>query len=272
MKKHDLAYSTRFLANSANRQKIRPGFLRFTLLFALALLIIPNKILQAQDFLMCSSKRFQVFALPRLVQVDPLALIESGCSGANSLGCKPGSKSQKLEVSTSNVNLDFKNSEMPRASDSIEVWNVFVSSVYYDLVGDDPHSLLGITPKIEVIASPAANAITLKTGKIVITTGLLSLLDSKSEVAFVLGHELGHLKHGISHGRKMAAENEADQFSVTILSDSGYDPAAAKEVLRKLALVDKVTSAANSSPLAPYLSSRLNSLEDKIIVAQADLL
>jgi len=46
--------------------------------------------------------------------------------------------------------------------------------------------------KLHVIASEDINAFTMIGGHIYLTTGLLSYIDSMDELAFILGHEIGH--------------------------------------------------------------------------------
>ncbi|MBT8092627.1 MAG: M48 family metallopeptidase [Gammaproteobacteria bacterium] len=49
--------------------------------------------------------------------------------------------------------------------------------------------------RVEVEDSDAANAMALPGGLIIVTRGLLDDVDSENELAFVLGHELGHYKN-----------------------------------------------------------------------------
>ncbi len=49
--------------------------------------------------------------------------------------------------------------------------------------------------RVEVDDSDAANAMALPGGLIIVTTGLLDQVESENELAFVLGHELGHFKN-----------------------------------------------------------------------------
>lgn len=56
--------------------------------------------------------------------------------------------------------------------------------------GDSPYTF-----RLEINDSPAANAMALPGGLIVVTTGLLDEVESENELAFVLGHELGHFKN-----------------------------------------------------------------------------
>ena len=56
--------------------------------------------------------------------------------------------------------------------------------------GDAPYSF-----RVEIDDSSVANAMALPGGLIIVTTGLLDEVESENELAFVLGHELGHFKN-----------------------------------------------------------------------------
>lgn len=49
--------------------------------------------------------------------------------------------------------------------------------------------------RVEIDTSDAANAMALPGGLIIVTEGLLDQVESENELAFVLGHELGHFKN-----------------------------------------------------------------------------
>ena len=51
------------------------------------------------------------------------------------------------------------------------------------------------TFRVEIDDSDVSNAMALPGGLIVVTQGLLDEVESENELAFVLGHELGHFKH-----------------------------------------------------------------------------
>ena len=51
------------------------------------------------------------------------------------------------------------------------------------------------TFRVEVATSDDANAMALPGGLIIVTQGLLDAVSSENELAFVLGHELGHFKN-----------------------------------------------------------------------------
>lgn len=56
--------------------------------------------------------------------------------------------------------------------------------------GDSPYEF-----RVEINDSSDANAMALPGGLIVVTTGLLDQVESENELAFVLGHELGHYRN-----------------------------------------------------------------------------
>jgi len=56
--------------------------------------------------------------------------------------------------------------------------------------GDNPYEF-----RVEIDDSSDANAMALPGGLIVVTTGLLDQVESENELAFVLGHELGHYRN-----------------------------------------------------------------------------
>lgn len=111
----------------------------------------------------------------------------------------------------------------------------------------------------------APNAMALPGGVIVVTTGLLDVLESEAELVAVLGHELGHIEQGhcmdavkfellaekvgdrtfgeiadfavrvlMSHSFSKAQENEADEYAYTLLVNSPYDPRGAGRALASL--------------------------------------
>ncbi len=56
--------------------------------------------------------------------------------------------------------------------------------------GDAPYDF-----RVEIDDSSIANAVALPGGLIIVTTGLLDEVESENELAFVLGHELGHFRN-----------------------------------------------------------------------------
>lgn len=123
-----------------------------------------------------------------------------------------------------------------------------------------------------VIDSPTINAFAAPGGYVLITRGLYEILDNESQLAGVLGHEIGHVvqRHhitvmqksaAISAGARIAAQNrsalvnsligtgaevmargldksaefEADRIGVILAARAGYSPYGLLEVLHKLA-------------------------------------
>lgn len=123
-----------------------------------------------------------------------------------------------------------------------------------------------------VVSSPIANAFALPGGKVVVFSGLIDKADSPDEIAGVLGHEFGHLKHrdsmrslihtgglsflaGImfgdvtgssslvfasrslitaSHSREV--EEDADTFSIEVMHRLGRPPQALGNLLTRITM------------------------------------
>ena len=112
--------------------------------------------------------------------------------------------------------------------------------------------------RVLVSSSQMPNAFALPGGVIVVTRGLLSTLESESEVVSVLAHETGHIELGhcfndvkfellsrkvkveslgkladlaldilVHHSFSKTQENEADEYAYELLLHSPYDPSAA---------------------------------------------
>ncbi len=126
--------------------------------------------------------------------------------------------------------------------------------------------------RFAVVRSDAINAFAMPGGYVLLSAGLLKVLESEDELAFVLAHEIGHVarRHhyqvvqrqrlaeqaakGLQNvtrdgdtarlaqasgqiyarGLDKGAEFEADRLGVEIMARAGYDPAAALGVLEKL--------------------------------------
>lgn len=149
--------------------------------------------------------------------------------------------------------------------------------------------------RFTVVASPVSNAYALPGGFVFITEPLLGLCEyDPDEIAFFLGHEMGHILRGhaknqltasallnavtarlagaglmlrqlLNKGYSRELELEADREGARLAGAAGFDRRAAVCALRRLAL----TSTANGG-LAEYLSShpsfdeRIRSLEQAV--------
>ena len=130
-----------------------------------------------------------------------------------------------------------------------------------------------INPDFTLLNSPVANAFATPNGRVYVTRQLLALMNSEDELAFVLGHEAGHIaaRHsrsrqstglvtqilaglaGIVTGSNLASqligavgqryllsfsrsqELESDRLGVGYMAANGYDPFASGEILENLA-------------------------------------
>ena len=133
---------------------------------------------------------------------------------------------------------------------------------------------------ITVVAAPYANAFALPGGFVFITRPLLDLCDhDRDEIAFFLGHEIGHILRGhakdhltanaflkavtsrlpvagqmlrevVGKGYSRTMELEADREAARLASAAGFDPRAPIRALRRLSQV-----APDNTGLAEYFSS-----------------
>jgi predicted Zn-dependent protease len=134
--------------------------------------------------------------------------------------------------------------------------------------------------RFTVAASTLANAFALPGGFVFITGSLLDLCEhDRNEIAFFLGHEIGHILRGhardhltanaflnavmsrlpaagqmlrqvVSKGYSKTLELEADQEAARLAAAAGFDARASLNALKRLAKVSP-----NVSGLAEYLSS-----------------
>ena len=118
------------------------------------------------------------------------------------------------------------------------IWNVFSqlrSTVASEELIPDPYSI-----ELEINEEPVINAYG-HSGGIQINLALAELLaDSESELAFVIGHELGHVyqvRTGEQFYHPDNAELDADVWGLWLSLLSGYDPYAGAGALAKMAMV-----------------------------------
>ncbi|MFK7840461.1 MAG: M48 family metallopeptidase [Bdellovibrionales bacterium] len=78
----------------------------------------------------------------------------------------------------------------------------------------------GYDYEIFVFDDPEANAFAMPGGKIAVTRGLLDLLDTENALAFVIGHELGHVKNR-DHLRGMGFNFASMFISILLMGQDG---------------------------------------------------
>ncbi|WP_133248433.1 M48 family metallopeptidase [Flagellimonas aquimarina] len=152
--------------------------------------------------------------------------------------------------------------------------------------------------KLHIIASKDINAFTMIGGHIYLTTGLLSYIDSMDELAFILGHEVGHheklhlerkvkkimatstffgatgaeefAKIAIDLNSKFSApfdqinEYEADEYGFELAKKSGYDVNNFADFFKKLEKNEKRSILIKLNSTHPFSSDRRKCLEKYI--------
>jgi predicted Zn-dependent protease len=147
-----------------------------------------------------------------------------------------------------------------------------------------------------LVQSDEVNAFSTIGGYIYVTTGLLNFVETKDELAFVLGHEMSHimLKHVVRKEKKIAlimyaenklnfqrfsqvAENmnttlsapfdqideyEADHSGLRLVQKAGYDPTAFNLLFTKFAKYEKTDRISRYTSNHPPSESRRRCLND----------
>jgi predicted Zn-dependent protease len=141
--------------------------------------------------------------------------------------------------------------------------------------------------KIQILDSPFPNAMALPGGVILVTSGLLDILGSESELLAVLAHEMGHVELShcfdsvkyeilskkifhtdlgkladfsrgflVRHSFSKTQEDEADSYGYKLLVNSQYDPTSVSRALGRLSFgIDNIKSDALLNPLRDYFTS-----------------
>lgn len=109
------------------------------------------------------------------------------------------------------------------------------------------------TPRISIEPNTRPNAFVRDSKEVVITAAALEVVESSSELAFILAHELSHIALGHLSPGSPADELQADRLALSLVRRAGFDPCASLVVLARL-----------GSPYAASLESfapRLRALE-----------
>lgn len=142
----------------------------------------------------------------------------------------------------------------------------------------------------KVVNDPAVNAFAIPGGHCYVNLGLIDFADTESELASVIGHEIGHVvgEHGMENMTKQniigiagaialgsnpsfgeefmssliqtgiitnygrAAELEADKLGIEQMHDAGIDPNGSKKFFEKLAMEEKEGSSKMASILSTH--------------------
>ncbi|MCB0333333.1 MAG: M48 family metalloprotease [Bdellovibrionales bacterium] len=121
------------------------------------------------------------------------------------------------------------------------VWTLAANRILHTIAGDDTVAFFGFSPEIQIVSNPLPHAFVTSKGELTFSSGILGLVESSSEFAFLLAHEaahgmLGHAGHAENQSpdQLLAHEIAADAIALRLLSEAGYEQRAAVGLLRKL--------------------------------------
>ena len=153
-------------------------------------------------------------------------------------------------------------------------WQNLTQTTLHQLAGDDLRAYFGFVPSVTIVRSPLPNAFALGNDNIVVSSGLLDMLDSRDELAFVLAHELahfqlGHIRHALTGGSAepqtspnlLQRELDADSRARTMLRGAGFDERAGKELLKRILRANWATSL-GGAPAPGTVAARIKALSE----------
>ena len=160
-------------------------------------------------------------------------------------------------------------------------WRLFAKEIMHIMVGDDLRAYLGFSPHLTIVAAPSPAAFAQAPNKVILSSGLLDLIETSSEYAFVLAHELGHIvlghsaamaRHGqgtlslVQNSKQRSAltyEIEADRFAINLLGRSRFQAADAVALLARIGSVGAEHGSALDS-IHPGLKLRRNAILESL--------
>ncbi len=120
------------------------------------------------------------------------------------------------------------------------LWSLAARQILHTIAGDDTVAFFGFAPKIQIVSNPLPHAFVTSKGELTFSSGILGLIESSSELAFLLAHEAAHGMLGHSHFHEqspdqlLAHEIAADAVALRLVSEAGYKQKACVELLQKL--------------------------------------
>ncbi len=210
--------------------------------------------------------RTRLFAFPFAVTLHASLFLVPQSSAEDFLMCRQGSTppsfqdSSQFRISGSNIQAVFK-------------------KILHSFAGDDLSAYFGIAPSILLLPGTAPNAFVSDSEHIILTRGLVQIIENQDELAFVVAHELGHLKLGhlvqnsnalpalaertVSHRQLIERELDADKFAVDLLMKSGFNPGSGLKLLGKISAFSAGESVVAQSAY-PSLNLRIRALSQAL--------
>jgi predicted Zn-dependent protease len=230
------------------------------------------------------------------------AVLLAGSLGSG--GCVPHAPPPPAEPETPHPGPDARNGHSEEYLKGKEIGQEFVAQALHQFEFHTDYDTAGLVKRVGrrlvaatgadpdtyhffVVKNPQANAFAIPGGYIFVFDGLLSRLRDEDELAGVLGHEIGHVRHGhfFKNQKQLAAadlaviaaillgqggaaatsfslagaaslqlaysrdnEREADQTAVDLLPKAGYDPRGLPDFFSILQRQERLLLPANQYP------------------------
>lgn len=153
--------------------------------------------------------------------------------GVEFLSCRvPQSETREEQCAGAADSIPNSQSAVPASNFAPGWWEnrqnvrTLLRTTLHRLTGDDVVAYVGAAPRFTVLEDPLPNAYLRGGSEIVLSTGLLDVIRSESELAFVVAHELGHISQRQGGADLIMStaliEKRADQFAEAMLVAGGY--------------------------------------------------
>ncbi|MCB0352008.1 MAG: M48 family metalloprotease [Bdellovibrionales bacterium] len=180
-----------------------------------------------------------------------------------------------VPVSESVPSLVFSNSlSQTLAESSVHDWETLGRRVLHRLAGDDVNAYLGFVPRLRFVSNALPHAYISQNGTLTFSSGILHLVHSRSEFAFLLAHELAHgvLGHhlrgpndmNITLSEFIQREMQADMVAVKMLGEVGFEEQASLQLLERLVHFGE-DSGVSLKALHPSLTARERQLVQTLL-------
>lgn len=157
----------------------------------------------------------------------------------------------------------------PNPSTDLSTENIWITQgqkILHHIAGDDTAAFFGVNPSLRLIRSPAVHASVSHNGTVFVSSGMLKLIETESEYAFIIAHEMAHILLGHHHTfatsprDAIATELQADSLAIELLRESGFEESSGAALLTRISGFGP-RSGLTIARLFPSLRPRLRALK-----------
>jgi predicted Zn-dependent protease len=168
-------------------------------------------------------------------------------------------------------------SEINQIKSNYETLNNAYVSQYLNLILSkiSRNTSINEIPEVTILKSNELIALSSQTNEIILSAKLIKKINSESQLAFILAHELAHIISGDNsqiwadpidaYSKSKKEELQADQKALEYIIQAGYDP---RQALMALAQIYSSDSVDTDNESHPELADRLFTLQKIIMTSE----